>query len=359
MKLILQQSHIFLLLIFTNLSLWGQCPSTTNLTTLYASNNGQRGAMFNVEALNTITITCFDASLYAGTTSDYEIYYRTSAFQGFENNAAGWTLLGQATALTSAGANTPTNIPINVNVTIPAGQTYAFYVTNTFGGGLNYTDGVGNTANIIASNTDMNVYEGVGKSYPFGLTFSTRNFNGTIHYVPGTLLPVELLDFEGEADAEYNKISWSTASEQNSDYFELEASADGMDFETITQLDATTYSNEKTTYKFDHLRKYPRTYYRLKMVDQDASFKYSDLIVVEGEMSELLLVYPNPTSNLLKIQTAYTTSFHLVDVLGRNLLEIQFPQAAIQEISMAEFPNGIYFLVDQKMGRKIKIIKAQ
>jgi hypothetical protein len=155
------------------------------LTAPYNSNNGQRGCMFDLTATNAVTITNFDANLYAGTTANYEIYYRAGTHVGFEANAGAWTFIGGATGITSAGNNLPTVLPIPVNVSIPAGQTYSFYITNDFGGGTSYTDGI-TVGNVWASDANLTMYEGVGKSYPFGLTFRVRNFNGDIHYTSGS-----------------------------------------------------------------------------------------------------------------------------------------------------------------------------
>lgn len=155
-----------------------------NLTAPYNSNNGQRGCMFDLTAANTVTIDRFEANTYAGTTGNYEIYYRAGTHVGFENNAGAWTLLGSASGVTSAGNNLPTALPIPVGVTIPAGQTYSFYITNDFGAGVSYTDGTA-VGNFLASDANLTIYEGVGKSYPFGLTFNVRNFNGDIYYTAG------------------------------------------------------------------------------------------------------------------------------------------------------------------------------
>jgi hypothetical protein len=163
----------------------GSAGGATFLTAPYHSNNGQRGCMFDLTATNTVTITNFDANLYSGTTANYEIYYRAGTHVGFEGNAGAWTLLGGATAITSAGNNLPTVLPIPINVTIPAGQTYSFYITNDFGGGTSYTDGV-TVGNPWASDANLTMHEGVGKSYPFGLTFNVRNFNGDIYYTLGS-----------------------------------------------------------------------------------------------------------------------------------------------------------------------------
>lgn len=163
----------------------GSSTGTDSLATAYNQNNGQRGAMFDVQTgSNPITVTGFDANLYASTTAYYELYYRTSTHVGHQNSSTGWVFLDSASNVTSLGMNIPTPLPFTFSVTIPANTRYSFYLTNSFGGGLNYTDGtsVGNT---LASNSDVTIYEGVGKSYPFGLTFTVRNVNATMHYTVG------------------------------------------------------------------------------------------------------------------------------------------------------------------------------
>ncbi len=164
------------------------------LATDYNSNNGQRGVMFDITAVSTLNISRFDANLYAGTIANYEIYYKEGTFQGSENNAGAWTFVGSITGITSIGNNIPTPLPIPVNVTIPEGETYGFYITNDFGGGTSYTD-IGSATNSLATNADMTITGGVGKSYPFGLTFNYRGFNGTVHY--GTNLSITQI--EGDA----------------------------------------------------------------------------------------------------------------------------------------------------------------
>ncbi|MCB9227970.1 MAG: hypothetical protein H6578_12480, partial [Chitinophagales bacterium] len=172
---------MLILFIFNNVLTFGQCTYTNSLATAYNQNNGQRGVMFDIVATNAVTINCLDANLYAGTTSTYEIYYKVGSFIGFENTSSAWTLIGTATNVTSLGTNIPTYIPININISIPSGQTYGFYVTNTSGGGISYTDGTLPNNN-LANDPNITIEGGVGKSYPFGLTFSYRYFNGTIHY---------------------------------------------------------------------------------------------------------------------------------------------------------------------------------
>lgn len=163
-----------------------QCTATT-LATSYVSNNGSRGAMFNIVAgANPITVTGFSANLYGGTTARYEIYYKAGTYVGSETNAANWTMAGGVNALYVAANNVPTYIPIPMSITIPANATYGFYVTNTASGGINYTSSA--VTNVtLATNSDLSVVGGVGKSYPFGSTYSYRLFNGTVHYYTGSI----------------------------------------------------------------------------------------------------------------------------------------------------------------------------
>ncbi|MDH4472887.1 MAG: PKD domain-containing protein [Fluviicola sp.] len=152
------------------------------LTTTLGAGNNHRGNMFDIVATNTVTITGFDAHPMGNTT--IEIYYRPGTFVGFESNSAGWTLVGSV-AITAQPYGTATPIPLNVGVTIPAGQTYSFYVTSTNTSvSLNYSNG-SSVGAVFASDANIQFLQGKGMEYPFasgGAIFSPRVFNGIIHY---------------------------------------------------------------------------------------------------------------------------------------------------------------------------------
>ena len=104
---------------------------------LMASNtagNNHRGNMFDIVATNAVTILSFDASPMGNTT--IEIYYKVGTWNGFANTPSAWTFIGSAPVTYTGGFSA---VPVDVNITIPAGQTYAFYVTsNTSAVSLNY-----------------------------------------------------------------------------------------------------------------------------------------------------------------------------------------------------------------------------
>ncbi|MFT4525796.1 MAG: gliding motility-associated-like protein [Bacteroidia bacterium] len=181
--------HIYSFLLVLSLSVFGdiargyaQCDP---LTTLFASGNNQDGIMFDVQAIIDITVTGFPINCQdPGMPYEMEIYFRTGTHVGFENSAVGWTLIGDNVGAPFIGGatDTPTPVPILLNQPILAGQTGAFYVTETgTGGNLAYTDGV-LTGALSVTDGNVNIYEGTGKEYPFAQNFNPRVPNFTLEY---------------------------------------------------------------------------------------------------------------------------------------------------------------------------------
>lgn len=153
--------------------------------------NNHRGNMFDIVAANDVTILSFDASPMGSTT--IEIYYKVGTWNGFANTPSAWTFIGSSPVPYTGGFSA---VPVDVNITIPAGQTYAFYVTsNTSAVSLNYSNG-NTVGNVYSSDANITFLEGGGLDYPFtqgtGAVYQPRIWNGMIHYAlanqPGTVL---------------------------------------------------------------------------------------------------------------------------------------------------------------------------
>jgi subtilisin-like proprotein convertase family protein len=157
--------------------------SSESLTTTFAGGNGLDGAMFDVMAINDLTIDSFDVNLDTGITDDIEVYFKTGTWVGSHTNPGDWTLLDTAAGITSAGDGLPTPLNLDLGVTVAAGERVAFYVT-TLNGGMNYTNGT-TTGNLFASDANLEFYEGRGMGYPFTGGFEPRVFNGNILYTTG------------------------------------------------------------------------------------------------------------------------------------------------------------------------------
>lgn len=160
-----------------------ECDPAT-LTTLFAGGAANNGNMFDITAANDVLIQSFDENLQNN--EPLAIYYKAGTHVGFETDSGAWTLIGTYTGVVTNGSGVATAVPIPVNVVIPAGQTYAFYITYTTSqGSMGYTPGTA-VGNVYVSDANIQIKEGVGKVYPFSTTFTPRVFNGTVHYTSYT-----------------------------------------------------------------------------------------------------------------------------------------------------------------------------
>ncbi|MBI3517984.1 MAG: T9SS type A sorting domain-containing protein [Bacteroidetes bacterium] len=173
--------------------------------------------------------------------------------------------------------------------------------------------------------------------------------------VQGSLpLPVELISFSGSYETTHNSIYWKTAAEERFKQYELESSSDGISFTkiaTITPLgNVSTYNN----YNYLDFKAYtPTTYYRLKMVDLDNSYKYSQIISVENISNtiESFIVYPNPASKELFIKLSIPGEkeafVDIKDLFGRSVYQQRIDLTQNSNniyINTSEFSSGIYVI---------------
>ena len=173
-------------------------------------------------------------------------------------------------------------------------------------------------------------------------------------------LPIELLDFQAIANQmKQVDLYWATATEINNDYFTIERSRDGFDFEAIEEVDGagTTFHKSK---RIEPLIKIPfigTSYYRLKQTDFDGTFSYSDIKVVNIEWNNQndFAVYPNPMNSILNIvnkgKTKSKITIEIYDAVGHlkysEKLELNDQTNTIVIDEVAKFIAGNYFLVIQ------------
>ena len=115
-------------------------------------------------------------------------------------------------------------------------------------------------------------------------------------------LPVELLAFNVKRHEENAaSLNWISAIEDNLEFYDIEYSLDGRNFESIGMVDAKNIESEFYNYNFIHKDLASgKHYYRLNMVDFDGSEKRSETVMVEIE-SIAIAIYPNPTSDFINI----------------------------------------------------------
>jgi hypothetical protein len=184
------------------------------------------------------------------------------------------------------------------------------------------------------------------------------NISSNNYYTIGTInttaspLPIALVDFKCNLiDHKNIELKWITASESNSQYFSVERSANGIDYETVGYVNAAGNSLNTIYYSYtDKNALNDISYYRLKSVDFDGSYKYSDICSVVNQTGELSIsVYPNPTNNSVTVDfknadNVRSTDFSIMDVTGKRMTvsAIQLNNKYILDLSSLQ--SGLYFI---------------
>lgn len=142
----------------------------------------------------------------------------------------------------------------------------------------------------------------VGLVYYIMVDNYTSNYSGFNITFGGTAeincftLPISLISFTGHAVGYENQLNWSTASELNNDYFDIQKSSNGKDFTTIGKINGAGNSSETNEYSFiDRTPFSPITYYRLQQNDFNGHHDYSNIISIKNDASDYFNVFPNPS----------------------------------------------------------------
>jgi PKD repeat protein len=180
----------------------------------------------------------------------------------------------------------------------------------------------------------------------------------------GNVLPVTLFNFIGKRTANGNALSWITSSEANSDRFVIERSMEDQNFITIGQIAAAGNSNTNQFYNYlDAKPLAGRNFYRLKMVDKDGTFKFSDIVVIDNNAKLIITnIQPNPaprgTNGLLNITDGERgiANITLSNVAGQVLqsYRVSNPTGNVQvPLSTATLASGTYLVTYRNSKGKI------
>lgn len=176
-----------------------------------------------------------------------------------------------------------------------------------------------------------------------GVRFSTSPF------------PVTWLDFSGIYKDEKVFLNWSTASETNCDYFEIEKSSNGISFVSTGRVEGAGNSSSMNKYSVIDTDPYDGiNYYRLRQVDFNGDFSYSNIIAVKVIGQSILSVYPNPAQSYLivelpeELQRDEEMNIYIVNLLGKKEYELkaknEFWKLAL-DISTVQ--NGTHLIILQ------------
>lgn len=188
------------------------------------------------------------------------------------------------------------------------------------------------------------------------------NFDGTLG---GSTLPVSLLFFKAGKINNTVQLQWQTASEQNSDYFNIERSNDGVQFSSLARVAAAGNSHALKNYSStDNNPLEGINFYRLKEVDLDGKFKFSKIVRVEMQNNnDEVHIYPNPATNnalLLLDKPAKKAVVNIFTAKGELIKRIFIPDGLTKvTIDVTSLAKGNYTIriVNHETEETLKMLK--
>lgn len=165
-------------------------------------------------------------------------------------------------------------------------------------------------------------------------------------------LPITLTAFTASWRQVYTALSWQVASARNFSKFEIERSVDGFAFNKIAQVN---YNSNALDYAYDD-RNIPSgaiiIYYRLKLIDNDGRFVYSNVVVIrKNDGNDQIRIYPNPASEFIYVELGSNAkgdySLQLFDAAGRKVNTVSVKNVQSHQLVILQrgsLVSGVYVL---------------
>jgi hypothetical protein len=177
------------------------------------------------------------------------------------------------------------------------------------------------------------------------------------------LLPVTWGDVRVDSKKSKNMIHWSTYSEINNDRFEIEHTSNlERPWLTLGTLDSNGDTYRKSNYSFaDEFITSPVNYYRIKQIDLDGQFDYSEIVLSRNDLGSDIKIFPNPADDYIIVRSSIilddNQQFLVYDAMGRliNLSSSKESDYSLK-LNSSSLEAGIYF-IKLSSGNMRKVIK--
>lgn len=216
-------------------------------------------------------------------------------------------------------------------------------------GGNGGTPGGGDGGDNGASGSDAVGPGGGGGGKGTGPGTSGSGGDGMVIINVEISLPVELARFEAQPKENMVELAWTTSSELNNDFFEIEHSKDAINFIPVGKIRGNGTTSQTVNYEYMHRQPSAGVnYYRLKQVDYDGAFEYSKMVVVNLEdRTGTVSVYPNPTVGRTMItldERPENAKVSITNLLGQSIDLQPVSTNTGWEIDMSTLSKGVYVL---------------
>jgi len=154
-------------------------------------------------------------------------------------------------------------------------------------------------------------------------------------------LPVEMLYFEASCNEGEPTLNWATASEHNSDYFAVETSTDGLNWDEIAKIPAAGNSTTEMnyTYSIEEKSRTATQLYRLRQADFDGATELFGPVSLQCGSERNAYIYPNPVKDQFVLTTSSNREEHLVYTIFNN----QGYAVWTQQVALHSGQNSVLF----------------
>ena len=207
----------------------------------------------------------------------------------------------------------------------------------------------------------LNTYNPVTKTflvtYTWGNGPTSRLINDTLIYLRArTILPLTLISFKANVSGLQTHLTWTTVNEVAVKSYNIERSSDGRLYTTLGIVDAVNKPEANYSFNDKPASKGINYYYRLKMIDNNGSYKYSNVATVNYHTDSNVEIYPNPATNniVLKHAKAITgATITITDAEGKQIKMMTVQPDAVQtKISVDKLGKGNYIITYQNNSEK-------
>lgn len=215
--------------------------------------------------------------------------------------------------------------------------------------------------NTVVTNAQADVFASIYSS-----NYQPQNPNSSsvsptpIVIIPNATQPIELISFDAKANGTVNEITWATATEKNNDYFSIERSADGINFNEIAKVTGAGDFTGRLDYKYTDLRPLNGTsYYRIRQTDYDGTFSIFQAIRVQRTNVETTVfkIVGNPSNGQRVImqmnieENVQTSTVKIFDNSGSMVAQ--------KEINSRDLYNNEYILDGLNLSKGLHIVSLE
>lgn len=315
----------------------------TNVTIEQGASISSASIQFEVDETSsgslTLTIRGEDADNSAAfSTADYDVSSRTMTSASISWSPGDWTTVGD-----NGSAQKTTNIKTIIQEIVnraswTSGNALTIIIT-----------GSGTNTRIAENDPVLSIFTTDALKYDCGseIALNDNNGNGKFDFRDGSIqLPIELIEFKAKLIDKKTQINWTTASEKNNEYFMVQRSANGVDFEDLEKVQGAGNSNTILKYQiYDYMPFDGINYYRLMQVDYDGTTSFSSIVAVRNDTNKIVQIFPNPSSGIFTINSLDDLELDIYTMNAQLIYSNKVEANSSKKIDLSDLPKGIYILV--------------